>query len=424
LRNRLPIERDTSSQERDAKEADFFTRGVWNVLSPSRLGIKHLRTALTKMHNAHITSSIPELIPEIRGRLSSCDHDLAQLGKPRSLKSEQLECMVALASSFSRLSEDALNGYYHSLPDQDSAKLRKIVQDGLEEFRDSMLHYYQNSLPDLDNTILTSVNKRTWCSSILAEENLAYIYRVIQANRGREFPDEVNQNVMGVLRRNQTTNWRTMATALIENLVPKTANTMKVLVKKATTEQELQINTTNWLTSQLPAASEAAADELSRVLSDEARTWTLRPRYSTRAGALYNAYITTMAKSLVQLDDDNGSLEYWDRQIKLWLAGHRNVDTVLNTYVRLKAYHEVAMERFVDNAALQVVERHLLGPSSALRMFTPSYVVKMAEGDAELLKTIAGENEDKAVERANLAREIASLTEALASAVLFGISNN
>jgi hypothetical protein len=57
-------------------------------------------------------------------------------------------------------------------------------------------------------------------------------------------------------------------------------------------------------------------------------------------------------------------------------------------------------------------------------MFTPSYVVKMAEGDAELLKTIAGENEDKAVERANLAREIASLTEALASAVLFGISNN
>jgi len=418
------MEQDTSNQERDAKEADFFTRGVWKDLSPSRLGIKHLRIALTKMHNVHITSSIPELIPEIRGRLSSCDHDLAQLGKSRSLKSEQLECMVELASSFSRLSEDALDGYYHNLPDQDSAKLRKTVQDGLEEFRDSMLHHYQNSLPDLDDTILTTLNKRTWRSSILAEENLEHIYRVIQANRGREFPDEVNQNVMGILWRNQTTNWRTMATALIENLVPKIANTMNVLVKKATTEQELQINTTNWLTSQLPAASEAAADELSRVLSDEARTWTLRPRYSTRAGALYNAYITDMAKSLVELDDDDRSLEYWDLQIKLWLAGHRNVDTVLNTYVRLKAYHEVAMERFVDNVALQVVERHLLGPSSALKMFTPSYVVKMAEDDVEFLKTIAGENEDKAVERANLAKEIASLTEALASAVRFGISNN
>jgi hypothetical protein len=57
-------------------------------------------------------------------------------------------------------------------------------------------------------------------------------------------------------------------------------------------------------------------------------------------------------------------------------------------------------------------------------MFTPSYVVKMAEDDAELLKTIAGENEDKAIERTNLANEIASLTEALASAVRFGISNS
>jgi hypothetical protein len=424
LRNRLPVERNTSNQERDSKEADFFSRGLWADLDPGKLGIKHLRTALIKMLNTHITNSIPELIPEIKQRLSSRDHALAQLGRPRSSKSEQIECMVTLSSLFSRASEDALNGYYQNLPDEDSAKLRKIVQDRLEAYRDSMQEDYQDSLPLPDATVLRSTAKSTWRSSILAEENLAHIYEVIHANRGIEFPDEVNHNVMGILWRSQTQQWNKLASDLIVDLGFSIAKTMTLLVGEATAEQELQANTTSWLLSQIPTTTAAAIDELSKLLVGEARTWTLVPKYSELMGELYKGHIKNMARSLCALDDRSDTAALWENKIDVWLAHNKDVDSVLNTYFRLKAYYEVAMERFIDNVALQVVERHLLGPSSVLRSFTPSYIVKMAEEDAELLRRIAGENGDKVLERAAIASEITSLTEALASAGRFGLSNN
>lgn len=390
-------------------------------MNQNRLGINHLRTALTKMHNTHITNSIPELIPEIKEQLSSCEKSLAQLGKPRGSPSEQLECMVALASNFSRLAEDALDGYYHNLPNHKSAKLRKIVQDNLEEFRDSMRDSYLAALPGLSSTIPSSPDDDTWRSSILGNRNLKYIAKVIQDNRGREFSDEVNQNVMSVLWLNETKNWKLKASDLIENLGSGIMKTMKLLVEEATAEQELQSNTVDWLSSYLPPTTASATNELSKVLSDEARPWTLMPAYSTLIGTLYNKYISRMAKRLAALDHDTQTpLTTWENKIKLWLANNKDVDAVLNTYVRLKAYYEVAMARFIDSVALQVIERHLLGPSSPLRMLTPSYVVKMANDEPELLKSIAGENEDKAAERAATTAEITSLKAALATARSYG----
>jgi hypothetical protein len=428
LRNRLPKEKDISDQERDTKEGEFFSQGVWTNLNQNKLGINHLRMALTKMHNVHITNSIPELIPEIKAQLSSCEESLARLGKSRITNSEQVESMVALAMEFSRLSEDALDGYYHNLPNKDSAKLRKIVQDNLEDFRDNMRICYSKALPDLKNTILTTLDDQAWRESILiGEENLRYIDEVIRANRGREFSDEVNQNVMSVLWLNVTGGWETMASDLIDNLCSGIRKTMKILVKEATAEQELQNNTVDWLSSHLPAATAAATEELSKVISDEARPWTLMPAYSTLIGTLYSKYIKRMAESLTTLASNGSSanlVTLRENQIKLWLANNKDVDAVINTYVRLKAYYEVAMARFIDNVALQVIERHLLGPRSPLRMFTPSYVVKMEQNEPSLLKSIAGEKEDKAAQRLATTAEITSLQAALDTAKSYGFLCN
>jgi len=68
------------------------------------------------MHNDHITTSIPEFIPEIQRNLGRCQSKLAQLGNPRNTLREQRDCMVALASEISRFSTDAIEGIYHNLP--------------------------------------------------------------------------------------------------------------------------------------------------------------------------------------------------------------------------------------------------------------------------------------------------------------------
>ena len=78
------------------------------------------------------------------------------------------------------------------------------------------------------------------------------------------------------------------------------------------------------------------------------------------------------------------------------------------------------MTRFIDNVGVQVVERHLLGKKSPLKIFTPSYALNMADEDPDLLNSIAGENEEKTIEREGVRQEIASLQDALVQAQRYG----
>lgn len=115
LRNRLPSEVNNTDNQRDEAEALFFRHSVWkdDLNQPTKLGIAHLRKALTNMHNAHITASIPKLIPEIRAKLDECKGNLSRLGQPRDTHETQLQCMMNLASEFSNLSSNALEGPYY-----------------------------------------------------------------------------------------------------------------------------------------------------------------------------------------------------------------------------------------------------------------------------------------------------------------------
>jgi hypothetical protein len=139
LRNRGQLEQGISNRERDQREEEFFKEQEWADLDqPRRLGIYWLRKALTKMLNAHIAKSIPTLIPEIRAKITDCKTELDRLGEARDTRSEQLNCMMTLATEFSKLSVDALNGNYHTLPAGPNAKVRKIYQDALDELQQNM----------------------------------------------------------------------------------------------------------------------------------------------------------------------------------------------------------------------------------------------------------------------------------------------
>ena len=426
LRNRLPTEQSVSDVERDRKEAQFFSQGVWQTLElPTKLGIDHLRTALTKMHNDHIKKSIPELLPDITQKLDACQQNLAQLGLPRSTKTEQLGCLVQLASSFSKLSADSLDGYYQNLPLENSAKLRKIVQESLETFELMMKAEFQKYLPNFSATLLTSWDDRQWRHSILQSNILADIKTVIDENRGIEFRDEVNANVMKVLWKGKTEKWGQDATQLIENIASHISQCIKIFITATTPEEELQRRATEWLSTLLPSVVKSAQEEATRILAEESNgtMWTLVPRRSDRVGTWYEGFPRGMALSLAAMAP-LGQIQPTEMEmtikVKLWLAKNKDIDAVLNTYVRLVAYYEVAMYRFIDNIGLQVVERHLLGPQSPLKIFTPSYVVTMSEKEPLLLRSIAGENQDKVERRTEITKEQALLITALATARTYG----
>ncbi|KAH7356790.1 P-loop containing nucleoside triphosphate hydrolase protein [Rhexocercosporidium sp. MPI-PUGE-AT-0058] len=424
LRNRLPSESDTTNEERDRVEREFFAHGVWRELNqPTKLGISNLRSALTGMHNAQIARTIPLLIPEIRTQLESCKTRLSQLGQPRTSQREQRDCMIALASSFTKLSTDALDGQYHHLSDDSSARVRMNVRESLDEFYRDMQWAYEDSLPELPSNILTSLNENLWRHSILQDASLHHIESVSRENRGLEFADEVNPHVPRVLWASETDNWLPTATSCVDNIVNHLQTSISVLIQQATPDADLQRKSTEWLARALEDTSQLAHEELAKIAEDVWQRWTLSPRYMSLRGSMYNKYITNMARDLVSLTPDRAatiSERERENQVTVWLARNGDVNAVLEIHCRLRTYYDIAMTRFVDNVGMQVVERHLLGSKSPLRMFTPTYVINKAEDDPDWLATIASENEERTIERDAISQEIATYEEALVEAQRHG----
>ncbi|KAF8865045.1 P-loop containing nucleoside triphosphate hydrolase protein [Acephala macrosclerotiorum] len=430
LRNRLPNERGANNRERDRNEAHFFRQSTWTSIGqPSRLGIGNLTKALTEMHNDHVTRSIPDLIPDIEQKLAECQLNLAKLGIPRATNREQRDCMVEIATKFSQLSLDALDGNYHRIPDGQSAKIRMNVQECLKAFDSKMSKEYSSVMPKMDDDVLTSLRPCTWRTSLLGSSEdvgedvtvLQEIGTVMDNNRGVELTDEINSNVMRILYRDKTKHWQQMASNLLRAVINEIKNCMRILLEDCTSEIELQDAITFWLSACLDTAAKSAHEELDRLCSEISFVWTINSAYLKTVGRNYTGCINAMTEALVNLStDDVLSQSKKEREVKSWLASNRDVDAALNVFARLDAYYRTSEARFIDNVGIQVVERHLLGPSSPLRMFRPIHINKMADEEPEKLKSIAGEREDKEIERKEINDEKRSLEQALETAKTYG----
>ncbi|KAH9223437.1 P-loop containing nucleoside triphosphate hydrolase protein [Leptodontidium sp. 2 PMI_412] len=318
----------------------------WGELNqPTKLGISNLRSALTRMHNAQIARAIPLLSPEIKERLESCKTRRAQLRQPRTTQREQRGCMIELASSFTKLSTDALDGHYHNIQDYPLARIRKSVRDSLDGFQGRVQRTFDNIVPELPNNILTSLDENSWRNLMLADRSLRDIHCVRQENRGREFPDEVNQNVLRVLWAAEIVPWFGVATSCIDNMVGHLQSSINVLMQQATLDDELRTKSTQWLSEVLQDTTKLTHEELSQLAGDDSHIWTLSPRYMTLSRAMYNKYITNIARDLVSLTPDRAatiSERERENQVKLWLSNNKDVDAVSETHVRLRVYYDIA----------------------------------------------------------------------------------
>lgn len=271
LRNRLPIESNTSNDERDQAEAALFGHGIWEDLGqPTKLGIGKLKKALTVMLNTHITNSIPHLVPQIQERLSSCNLRLATLGRPRETKHAQLECMVDLATKFHNLSTYALDGNYDKLPSaEEGLKIRKIVLDKLENFRELMKKDLERLFPMEIDFRFNSRDGNDWHDDILDIREYREIDERIKENRGKESPGEVNPCVLGMLWRSKTKKWSKDTKDVLNKLVASINVSVGLLLQSATDDEDLRRNTLQWISECDKQVPQSALAELERLISDE-----------------------------------------------------------------------------------------------------------------------------------------------------------
>jgi GTP-binding protein EngB required for normal cell division len=68
--------------DREVEEGDFFSKGIWEDLSPSLLGISKLRKRLSKVLVRQIAAELPSLVNEIEIKSDICHSKLEKLGEP------------------------------------------------------------------------------------------------------------------------------------------------------------------------------------------------------------------------------------------------------------------------------------------------------------------------------------------------------
>ena len=77
-----------SLTDRDVKEEEFFSQGIWKDMSRSLLGVNKLRSRLSKVLLGQIAAELPSLIDEIGVKSSACRSRLDKLGDPRATLAE------------------------------------------------------------------------------------------------------------------------------------------------------------------------------------------------------------------------------------------------------------------------------------------------------------------------------------------------
>ncbi|RDW78264.1 hypothetical protein BP5796_06116 [Coleophoma crateriformis] len=385
LRNRQPSEIDISDLERDSLEEDFFAGGDWISLNKERLGRHQLKKALIKMRNQHIKSSIPELISEIQHKLDICMARINELGEPRDTNQAQFNLVNGIAVKYSQMAYGALNGQYKSLS-KDKLFARKLIRDDLDLFHANMVAKGLQkpfSTEIQDARVIASLSEDDWAASIMEIPTYKWIHETINRYRGKEDAGDVNPEVKNELWKQQTASWTGIATQILGHIEQTVHGVHTAILAEACPEKDQRSKMQDWLQDASIEASEAARTELKRLIGDErdAQVFTLNPAKMERQQWYREARIhaiTAQCKidrpeiGLPQAAEPPSKVNRVNANviINTIIYGNPELASILNTHDSLAAYFHVALYRFIDNFAMQVVERHLLGPCSPLRLFT------------------------------------------------------
>lgn len=92
-----------SLADRDGKEEEFFSQGIWEDLSRSLLGVNKSRKRLSKVLLGQIAAELPSLVDDIEIKSKACRSRLVKLGEPQATLEEQRLYLLHISQSFHSL---------------------------------------------------------------------------------------------------------------------------------------------------------------------------------------------------------------------------------------------------------------------------------------------------------------------------------
>ncbi|KAF7618002.1 hypothetical protein AFLA_006909 [Aspergillus flavus NRRL3357] len=205
---------------RGQEEAEFFSRGIWEDLPRSHVGIDTLRQRLSKLLLGQIATELPSLIDEIQSKMDLCVKGLEKLGEPRATLKEQRSYLLHISQCFQTLVRSGLDGSYNSSFFESAhsengyhKRMRAVIQNLNEDFAQHITengHYRDILSGGQPGTSQSSSAEQLFVSR---KEYLQHIERLLRRTRGRELPGTFNPMIVNDLFKEQSQPWQRIATA-------------------------------------------------------------------------------------------------------------------------------------------------------------------------------------------------------------------
>lgn len=258
LKNRSFAEQHVDSDQRDAIEREFFSRGLWHSVDPSWCGAAALNTRLSRLLKEQIILELPSLLREMEAGIDDCAEKLRRLGPVRSTPSQQLTYLMHVSEKYTSLVTQAVDGTYthsffgsrHNL-EGFPTRLRAVVQNELGNFGDKMRSdgqseyiidsdtdeeeedaEYDPEEDDSDEDDDDHVGQNV--PRITREDYIERVAERLKFCRGRELQGLFNPLIVTDLFVEQSRPWRKIAKRLVQDILDAVHRTTQLIIEEVT----------------------------------------------------------------------------------------------------------------------------------------------------------------------------------------------
>ncbi|RBR12056.1 hypothetical protein FVER53590_04403 [Fusarium verticillioides] len=429
LRNRSYDERDFTLVQRNKKEKEFFSQGVWSSIESSHCGAEPLMVRLSNVLRNQILVELPSLGEDVEHGILDCVERLERLGPVRGTSQQQRSYLLRVSENYTLLMRQAVDGTYTDrfFGDRNeraslSKRLRAVVRLRLDEFAEEMRvdgqsqHIDDSASEDRDED---SDNSRVRATSISRSEFINDVARRLKYYRGRELPGLFNPLIVTDLFVEQCAPWRRIAKRLADDMLDIAHFTTEQVVEQSAA-REVSERILRLIRKEVEGLRVKMSIEIDALLESATQhPITNNPQLVQHVQQTQEDRHKRMIKSLITKMFGTNRFDGSDKKISinpleiLTLAGQGfepNMERFGSALAvdYMKAFYKVAVNRFIDDVSVLAIEDCLISKLPSL--FTASSVAEMSD---ETLHLLAGENEESANERKRLEQKQGILEKGL-----------
>lgn len=363
---------------------------------------------------------------ELSKKLKAKKDALQALGAERDTTKKQSDYLLEIITTFQEITSQALvTNYVNDLFDEnDDIRLMTTLRNRNDVFKCDMADYGheysfastgndqnafdlpssipwpENETKDIEHVVARKKKNLAELEDILYDQEILYpprdedildwIEGLYRRSRGFEI-GTFNPALLSTIMKKQSTKWTALALGYTSDVITMVHNFIVGVLERVCPDDRVRENLLSVLMGDLIKRYKEAERQIEFLLHVE------------RVGTPMTLRDFSKEDPSCGGHEKAGRRKQAETQVSMSNTRH----TVQHIHDILKAYYEVASQRFVDNVCMQATDYHLVtGPSTPLKLFAPSFVTDLTD---EQLESLAGEEAGVRRKRGQLKKEIEEL---------------